>query len=355
MGREKPQRLRRRPTHLRVLSLLFAGALLASCGGEGEESTDQTGEGGERTPVVRFAYTPDAVIQYLIDEGILSEMEDEFDVRLVMTSTYDEFTFFAGGHGDVVSMGSFEIPNLETETGIKTTTFGQFTNNQNVIYVRGDDPAETLEDLVGRKIGIRGGGSGLLTASLIAAMAHDLDLREGGGDFEVVLTDDHLVNIDLLLRGEVDAVVGSYAFSAPYLQTGEMKLLYDGRLAHQVATDESGRQLNWGNNNFIARADWYADHPQEAEFVLAVAERGLQEWRANMEEIVRRYGFEFNADSEEDYEFILGVLEENDWFAPTSYIDQEFVDGELFIVDELKRLGLVDPDAEPPTFDIIEP
>ena len=104
---------------VRLVAATCALALVAAaCGEDGE-----TGGNGERS-IVRFAFSPDPVIDWMNDQGIIPEYEEQYNVRLVTTSTWDEFTFFAGGHGDIVSMATYETPLLEQETGVDTVTFG---------------------------------------------------------------------------------------------------------------------------------------------------------------------------------------------------------------------------------------
>src|SRR5262245_35279359 len=89
--------------------------LIAACGSGSNGGT--TADGAE---VVRFAFAPDPVMKYLDDTGTLKELEEKWNVKLEMTEAFDEFAFFAGGHGDVVSTSSQEVAGLEKETGIKT-------------------------------------------------------------------------------------------------------------------------------------------------------------------------------------------------------------------------------------------
>ena len=91
---------------VRLVAVTCALALTAvACGDDGGGS----GEDGERS-VVRFAFSPDPVIDWMNDQGIIPEFEEQYNTRLVTTSTWDEFTFFAGGHGDIVSMATYETP-----------------------------------------------------------------------------------------------------------------------------------------------------------------------------------------------------------------------------------------------------
>ena len=71
------------------------------------------------TGAERFAFAPDPVWDYLRDTATLAQWEEDSNIRIVTSESWDEFTYFAGGHGDIVSMGTHELPVLEEETGIK--------------------------------------------------------------------------------------------------------------------------------------------------------------------------------------------------------------------------------------------
>ena len=76
--------------------------------------------------MVRFAFAPDPVWDYMNDNGIIVQFEEKHNIRIVTSSTWDEFAYFAGGHGDIVSTATYELPLLEEKTGIKTVTFGKY-------------------------------------------------------------------------------------------------------------------------------------------------------------------------------------------------------------------------------------
>ena len=125
-------------------AILVALLLVAAACGGGDDGA--SGGDGERT-VIRFAFAPDPVWDYMNDNGMIVEWEEEFNTRVVATSTWDEFTFFAGGHGDIVSIGTYELPILEKETDIETVTFGKYNYLHVPFFTRADEPYETLADV----------------------------------------------------------------------------------------------------------------------------------------------------------------------------------------------------------------
>jgi len=106
---------------LRLLAVLLVFGLVAvACGDD-----DSAGGEGGGASIVRFAFAPDPVWDYLQDTGELAVWEEANNIRIVNTVSWDEFTFFGGGHGELVSMGTHELPLLETESGIKVVACGK--------------------------------------------------------------------------------------------------------------------------------------------------------------------------------------------------------------------------------------
>lgn len=339
-----------------MVAAISALALVGVACGDGGD------EGDEGRSVIRFAFAPDPVIDWLNDQGIIPEIEDQYDVRLVTTSSWDEFAFFAGGHGDIVSMATYETPVLEEETGIETVTFGAYNNLRVPVFVPADSSAQTIEDLQGATVGVPGPVSSTIVWSMFAKDWHDLDFcieRPDGSDcadFDL-REGDHFANIDLLLRGELDACVCIPEAGFPYLRTGELRLLYDPTSApwqlYQEEYAPGHKGLN--GNNFVARADWFDTHPNEVQFFLALWERGLQEWQENQEEIIRTYPQHFAVEDEADVDFAVQFMQDYDFFAPTVYLDEEWVENETAVFDLMKATGWMDADAEIPRFEVVQP
>jgi hypothetical protein len=47
-------------------------------------------------------------------------------------------------------------------------------------------------------------------------------------------------------------------------------------------------------------------------------------------------------------------MQDYDFFAPTVYLDEEWVENETAIYDLMKETGWMDPDAEIPEFAVVE-
>ena len=341
----------------KALTVVFAMALVAvACtddGGGSDGATTAAADTGE-DGVIRFTFAPDPVWDYLKDSGIREEMEAESGIRIIEQASWDEFGLYAGGHADVVSIASFEVPLLEEETGRPATVFGKYNIDRSVLVVPADSDAQTLEDLKGGKIAVWDAVSSTVVWGVLAKELYDLDFRTGGGDFELVLTD--LTNTGALAAdGEVDAALVLPDFNVPPLLNEEVRVLYDGRTAADLysedvvsAPDHEGPMINI----FMAPTDWYDAHPDEVAFFLALWDRGIQEWQANQDTIIESYPQHFAVESPEEIQFIKDYLSAHDWFVESIYLDDAWVETESQIFPMLNEAGLSES-AESPRFDVV--
>jgi ABC-type nitrate/sulfonate/bicarbonate transport system substrate-binding protein len=346
---------RRRGALLRAIAVVSVLALVAvACGDGGGGGGGGGGDGGGEEGVIRFTFAPDPVWDYLKDSGIREEMEKESGIRILEQSTWDEFGIYAGGHADVVSIGSFEVPLLEKETGRPATVFGKYNIDRSILVVPADSDAQTLEDLKGEKIAVWDSVSSTVIWGALAKELYDLDFRAGGGDFELTV-------VDLGQTGQLAAdheVAGALVlpdFNVPVLLNEEVRVLYDGQTAADLYADAVGAPDHEGPmiNIFMAPTDWYQDHPDEVAFFLELWQRGIEEWQANQDTIIESYPQHFAVETPEEIDFIKGYLSEHDWFVESVYLDDAWVETESKIFPMLANAGLADSD-EPPTFDVVE-
>ena len=346
------------------------GADTATEGGaDGGDTAEPAGDSaaaegeGERT-VIRFAFAPDPVWDYLNDSGELVKWEEETNNRIVTSSTWDEFTYFAGGHGDIVSIGTQEIPVLEQETGIKAVSFGKYNFQRSPMMTRGDTGYETLEDIPpGSNICVSSPVSNTQFWSVAMNELHGIDYRVGGGDYQLIVND-HFVNPENLLRGDCEAAVIIPEAAAPWLRTGELVLMYDGLMPFQlygtipgVETDEPHVM----SNLFSATEEFYDANPEAAAEFLGLWQRGIDLWDENKEEIISTYPQHFSVEAEEDVNFIVDFMTgESDWFVDSVYLDQEWIEEEVKIYEFMTNLHPDNPnklseDYPMPRFEVIEP
>lgn len=376
------RRLRLRGTRLtRWLALLSVLAMIVvACGSDGAgdqegDDTADTAAGDTTAPagqaasdggasIIRFAFAPDPVWDYLTDTGELAVWEEENNIRIVTSSTWDEFTYFAGGHGDIVSMGTQEIPVLEQETSIKTVTFGKYNFQRSPMMTRADTGYQTLEDVPeGSPICVSSPVSNTQYWSVAMNELHGIDYRVGGGDYELIVND-HFVNPQNLLNGDCEAAVIIPEAAAPHLRTGDLVLMYDGKMPFQQYGEFSG--LDDGENHvmsnlFTATEEYFDSHPDEIRAFLALWQRGIDLWHENKAEIIALYPQHFSVESEEDVGFIQEFMSgPSDWFVQDVYLDEEWIEAETKIWEFQTNLVDENPNSLPddfpqPRFEVVEP
>lgn len=325
-----------------ALGLVALSGCAAGLGGPASSRSAREG-------VIRFTFAPDPIWDYMNDEGIVEDFQDETGISIETSATWDEFGLFAGGHADIISSASFEVPGLEEQTEQDTVIIGRYNSERSRILVRADDPAETLEDLRGKRLGVFTTVSGTLVWSALVRQMHDLDLSSDG-DFELVVAD--IQNLSsLLARGEIDACICYPDLSANELREGSVRALYDGKSSAELFAelDAPGHDGPMGNV-FVARADWVEDHPDEVDAFLDLWSRGLEEWRAHRDEIIARYPQHFAVEAPEDVAFMTDYVHAHDWVVQDVRFDQRWAEDESRIFDLMRRSDVIEQDVLDPEF-----
>jgi hypothetical protein len=341
-------------------------ALVASCGDDGGEGSDGTTAegGGEDRTVIRFAFAPDPVWDYMNDNGYLVAWEEENNIRITTSTTWDEFTFFAGGHGDVVSMGTLEIPVLEQETGMSTVTFGKYNALRDSMMTTPDTGFQTLADIpLDSTLCVASPVSATGFWAVAANELHDgMDFRVGGGDFELIVND-HFVNPQNMVENQ-DCVAGIFIpeAAASYMRTGDMVVMYDGQSPFQLYNTFSpveSDEAHIMSNLFTATEEFYDAHPEEMAAFLALWQQGIELWEENQAEIIETYPQHFAVEEPEDVAFIQEYMAgPNDWFVDSVYFTDEWVEAEQAIWDLQTELNpendnYVEPGFDKPRFEVM--
>jgi ABC-type nitrate/sulfonate/bicarbonate transport system substrate-binding protein len=330
-------------------ALATMGGSLLACGEEGDAAQ------GGRT-VVRFAFAPDPVWDYMNDNGIIVKFEEEHDMRIVTSSTWDEFAYFAGGHGDIVSTATYELPLLEDKTGIGTVTFGKYNLLRITPLAKPEKNYTTLADIPkGSKIGVPSAVSSTLVWGMYARKLHDLDFRVGAGDFELVV-EDHFVMPEHVVRGELEAALAIPEAAIAHLRKGELEVMYDGKLPYEVYGDIcSCEHQGIMGNNFTATKKWFDANADAAAGFLALWEAGIKGWRDNQAEIIKTYPQHFAVEEDEDVAAMQDYLANHDWFVDSVYLDDEWIANETKLYDLMKETGFMEEDTKTPQFTVVEP
>jgi hypothetical protein len=340
-------------------ALLALVVIAAACGGD-EASEGSAAAGGEPgcEKVIRFTFAPDPVWDYLIDNGIKDEMEQESGICILAQVTWDEFGIYAGGFADIVSVGDFEVPALDNQAETSSVVFGKYNIDRSIFAVPvSDTTSQTMEDLVGGTVAVWDSVSSTLIWGVIAQEIHGLDFRTGGGDFELVQVD--ITNTGPTVAAEeTDAALVLPDFAVNELINEEIRALYDGRSSAELyAEDIAGNPGHEGPmiNVFIANEEWYDSHPDEVSFFMQLWQRGIDEWQANKSDIIASYPQHFAVEGDEQVQFMQDWLAEHDWFVTSAYLDQEWLDAELPLFDTMRETGFMDEEEENPRFEILTP
>ncbi|GAA3774637.1 ABC transporter substrate-binding protein [Plantactinospora mayteni] len=344
-----------RPHRWRPVAAAGVIALLAS--GCGARPAAQEGQAKDANGVVNMVMAPDPVWKWMESKGIKQELEEAAGIQILTSSSWDEFGVYAGGHADVVSAASYEVPDLEKQTGEKTTIFGKFNSDRSILAVSARSDAQTICDLKGKKIVTHSAVSITIMWGVYARKFCDLDLRAGGGDFQLVVTDPQNA-AGLVERGDADAGLLLPDFSIPQLSNGAVKPLYDSKSVSQIYAEKFSSDpqdvTHPQNNVFVARKAWVEKNPEEAGFLIKLWDRGVQEWAQHRDEIVAAYPEDFAAESPEEKAFIQDWLTDTyDWFVDSTYLDQAWVDSETRLFELMKETGFVEEDTPALDFTIL--
>lgn len=344
---------RARPLKL-IAGLAVIALLAAGCGGSSASAGAEDANG-----TVDIVMAPDPVWKWLRDQGIKQEMEDKAGVRVKPSTSWDEFGAFAGGHADVISAASYEVPDLEEAAGEPLTIFGKYNADRSVLAVGANSPYQNLCDLEGKKIATYTAVSITLIWGVYAEEFCGLDLRAGGGDFEVIVTD--VQNMaSLVTRGDADACLCLPDFAIPGLSSGQLRPLYDGKSVAELYAErfssDPETMTHPQTNVFVARKAWVEKNPEEAQFLVELWDRGLQEWKKHRDEIIDAYPEDFVVRNQQESQFIKGWLTNQfNWFAPTAYLDEEWVAEETGLFKLMKETGFMEEDVAAPHFTVFEP
>lgn len=359
--------MRRRRLWTLIGMVAVLGLIAAGCGSDEGTTDEGTTDGGATQPerqVIRFAFAPDPAWDYLVDTGELDKWQEENNTYIVTSSTWDEFTYFAGGHGDIVSIGTQEIPVLEQETSIKTVTFGKYNFQRSPMMTRADTGYKELPDVPkGSKICVSSPVSNTQFWSVAMMELHGIDYRVGGGDYELIVND-HFVNPQNLLNGDCEAAVIIPEAAAPYLRTGELVLMYDGQMPFQLYNTFSGLGGTEGHvmsNLFSATEEYYDAHPDQIKAFLALWQRGIDLWQANKAEIIESYPQHFSVEDPADVDWMINFMSgDSDWFVKSVYLDEDWITAERKIWDFMSNLNPENQNYVPegfsqPRFEVVNP
>ena len=344
-----------------VLGLLALTLIAAGCnltGAASEEELDATTASGGRE-IIRFAFAPDPLWDYMKDTGILWEWESEHNLRIVTSESWDEYSYYAEGHGDIVSMATHELPLLEQETGTKVVAFGAYNHDRTSLMRRAGEPYNTIADVPEDATPcVASSVSTTILWSVIADQLHDIDYRVGAGKFPNIRVEDYFEMPAMLTNNDCTVAQTIPEAAVKQLRQGEFEIMYDGRPPWRVYQEDICKCDHKGmmSNLFVATEEWFNANPEEAAAFLELWERGIELWNENKEEIVGLYPQHFAAETEEDVKWVVNFMEgRDDWLVDTVYIDDAWIEQETQLYDYMRESGWMTPETENPRFEALPP
>jgi hypothetical protein len=332
--------------------VLVLGLVVAACG------DDDSSGAGDDDCVIRFTFAPDPAWDWIVDEGILEEMEAESECRIIQSLTWDEFGMFAGGHADIVSVGSYETPLFESELDIDTVTFAKFNLARDIVVVPGDTDWQTLDDIPpGCLVGVEAFEGGPTVWAAIASDMHGRELGEDSGDLRMAIADFSVIP-DLVVEGDFCAGISAPATASPYFVEGSLRALYDTRGASQLyAENYVPGHAGMASNNFIALKSWYDDNPEEIAFFMKVWGRAMDEFEANRNTIIASYPQHFGVEEgSAEMAWLIDYMDNTfNWFVDSPYLTEEWIRNEAEVTEILRRAGLIRDDLDQPIHVCIDP
>ena len=340
---------------------MAAGCAGGGVGGVSNLSTDTTVAGPAAAPeqasaaptVIRLALAPDAVWQWLEDSGTRAAWEQSHNVRIEVSNAFDQFAAFAGGHADIVVINALDVPKFVEQPERDPVIIGKYTTDRSILAVRRTSRAETLDDLVERRIAVESSLASTLLWGLIADTKYGLDFRQGSPDFDLVTVEPASV-ADLVMRGDVDACICTPDFSVPFLAEGQLRALYDGQSAAEIyAADVLGDMtVATIADAFVVDKKWHTANPEAVDALLGLWEKGLEAWKLNKTQIVADYPHHFSVESVAEIAWVTDYIGMHDWIVPSVYISAQEADTHAVMFARMLDLGLVPGDATQPEFDL---
>ena len=322
----------------------------AACGGGGAAPQSGSGSGtadGEAAQVVRLALAPTATWNWLADSGELEAWERQHGVRVEASNPFAPFTAFVSGHADIVLVPALDVPSFADSGERAPVVFGKHSTDRSVVLTRRTTQAEDLSDVVEGRIAVRNELGSTLLWGLIAAQAHSLDLTDGSGDFDFVVSSFDVA--DVVERGEAAACICFPDQSVSELSTGMLHALYAGQPAGEMYARLAGLgDAEPLDEVLVADVGWLADNPDLADAFLDLWQRGLDAWNRDPRSVIEQYPQMFSVESDEQIAWLAEYAAGRNWAAETVRITEQERDQYLRSLGRLRDLGLIDADLGDP-------
>ncbi|MCY3924655.1 MAG: hypothetical protein OXG52_03960 [bacterium] len=320
----------------------------------GSNATGAGDPAAEAAPtVIRLALTPDPIWQWLEDSGTRAAWEQANNIQLEVGYPFDQFASFVSGHADAVIINALDVPKFAQQPDRAPVVIGKYTSDRTILAVRRTSRAESLEDLVERRIAVENSLGSMLLWGLIAEIRYELDFALDSADFDLVTVNPASL-ADLVMRGDVDACICLPEFSVPYLADGRLRPLYDGRSAANLYSasifggEQYEHELKTIADALVLDADWHDANLHAVDALLDLWDEGVTEWNRDSARIVSDYPHHFSVESDADIAWLTDYVATHDWIVPSVYITPEEAKTHHYAIDRLRSLGLLPADTARP-------
>ena len=329
-------------------------AVAASCGSSSGSSSSASGGAKPEATVVRFVFAPDPVWNYMQDTGIVAKWEERYNFKIVNTTTWDETAWFIGGHADIASLGTYEVPLLSEASGKKFISFGQYNMGRDGVFVRTDSPYKTMEDLLGKKITTNGNGASTMMYPAMWKSQYGFDFKLGGTDFKLS-TQEFVAMPATLEKGDVEAAIGLIDFFIPQMTAGTQRWLYpNDPTMFEYYRDyfdlPDKTHLGVMSNLWVTTPEWLDKNQKVAEGFNVMWQEGVNAWWADKELFIKAYPDLFTTANQAEVDWFLAYLDKHDCYVKTVYMDPTWIEKEKKVFQLLKEQGYAKADTPDPEF-----
>lgn len=329
---------RYRPMALLLSLLAISAVLVAGCVGPLAPATSGTG-----TPTVEVRLNPSQVATAVAQEEGLFE---NLNVKYTKVGYGESAALFLANRDAIGFESPWEVARFRAE-GEDISFFGtagalNFWNG--VIIRKADaDKYKSIKDLVGKKLGQPGFGSGTWQAfEIIAKSVDGIDAKT---QFQLVEADPGAL-LGLLQKGEIDAALNFAGQAATAMASDEFELLYSFTRTWEKAT---GQPLII--NGVIGRRDFLEKNPDVARRFIEGTNRGVQ-WMKEHPEALRPGGKYADWTRGEGWhrdaattDLIVKLLQDGKWYFTQDLYTNAWVDSTYQFIQQGK--GVLAPEVPP--------
>lgn len=326
---------------------------VSACGGGGTEDSSpslpsqETQDETIQTDRIRLAVPArDPVWDWSKSMGPVVAWRSTSDIDLDVSSPPNRFAALAGGHVDVAVINSLDVAQLAERTDFDPVIIGKHSTDETFLGVSRASPARDIRDLSGGSIAVDGEFGATLLWGTIAHDLYGLNFHTDSSDFEVTIAEPASL-AGLVVSGAVDACVCRPQFSAQYLHDERLRPLYDGRTGARVYLDELavGPRREPMALALVTSREWYSNNISAVAELVSLWEAVLEDWRLNIEHVVIEYPNLFSVETDEQIDWVIDYIIENDWFHQSAHLDANDARVYLDMTSRMQRIGLISPDA----------